>query len=207
VTHFDVLGLGNNVVVMLYGQMTPNQRRTAQQKNKIRTSYLLTALQWLVLFNVEWRQRNINLDEIRQSLRNPVLIDNSKIVDRGDNISSRDCTSSSNIESTESFQVFFPDGTMAPLTGGQESLQQFQELVQAASQHGYDLEFRSSLMRDAVTDFKDNNLVNACLLQFPYGRRGMHEQRMKSNGSFTCENRHNQVCRAFVKTLTAIFPL
>jgi hypothetical protein len=76
---------------------------------------------------------------------------------------------------------------MAPLTGGQESLQQFQELVQAASQHGYDLEFRSSLMRDAVTDFKDNNLVNACLLQFPYGRGGMHEQRMKSNGSFTCE--------------------
>jgi hypothetical protein len=27
VTHFDVLGLGNNVVVMLYGQMTPNQRQ------------------------------------------------------------------------------------------------------------------------------------------------------------------------------------
>lgn len=187
VTHFDVLGLGNNVVVMLYGQMTPNQRQTAQQKNKIRTSYLLIALQWLVLFNAEWRQRNINLDEIRQSLRNPVLIDNSRIVDRDDNHISRDCTSSSNIESTESFQVFFPDGTMAPLTGGQESLQQFQELVQAASQHGYDLEFRSSLMRDAVTDFKDNNLVNACLLQFPYGRGGMHEQRMKSNGSFTCE--------------------
>ena len=44
VTHFDALGLGNNVIVMLYGQMTPNQRQTAQQKNKIRTSNLLIAL-------------------------------------------------------------------------------------------------------------------------------------------------------------------
>jgi hypothetical protein len=37
--------------------------------------------------------------------------------------------------------------------------------VQAATQCGYDLAFKSSLMKEAVTDFKDNtNLVNACLL-------------------------------------------
>jgi hypothetical protein len=54
VTHFDVLGLHNDVVVMLYGQMMPTQRHTAQQKNKVRMGYLLTALQWLVLHNEEW---------------------------------------------------------------------------------------------------------------------------------------------------------
>ena len=40
-------------------------------------------------------------------------------------------------------------------------------------------------MKEAVADFRDNNLVNACLLQFPYGRGGMHEQRQNGNGSFT----------------------
>ena len=184
VAHFDVLGLHNNVVVMLYGQMTPNQRRTAQQKNKIRTGYVLAALEWLLQHNEEWRQRNIDLDEVRQRLRNPVLIDNSETVHTDDDGNS---THSSNIESTESFQVFFPDGTMSPVTGGQDNLQKFQELVQAATQCGYDLAFKSSLMKEAVSDFKDNNLVNACLLQFPYGRGGMHEQRMKGNGSFTNE--------------------
>jgi hypothetical protein len=97
------------------------------------------------------------------------------------------CSNGNNIESTESFQVFFPDGTMSSLMGGQESVLKFQELVQAAMHYGYDLAFKSSLMKEVVTDFKDNNLVNACLLQFPYGRGGMPEQRMKANGSFTCE--------------------
>ena len=184
VTHFDVLGLTNNVVVMLYGQMTANQRQIAQQKNRIRTSYVLTALQWLISNNEEWKQRNLNLDEIRRSLRNPVLIDNSKTVQSADN---DNVVNSNNIESSESFQVFFSDGTMSTPTGGQASLEKFQQLVQAATENGYDLALQSSVMKEAVTDFKDNNLVNACLLQFPYGRGGMHEQRRKANGSFTCD--------------------
>ena len=40
-------------------------------------------------------------------------------------------------------------------------------------------------MKEAVSDYKDNNLINACILQFPYGRGGMHEQRLKSDGSMT----------------------
>jgi hypothetical protein len=99
-----------------------------------------------------------------------MLIDNSETVHGHDDGT---CSNGNNIENTESFQVFFPDGTMSSLTGGQESLLKFQELVQAAMQCGYDLAFKSSLMTEAVTDFKDNNLVNACLLEFPYGRGGM----------------------------------
>ncbi|MCK7498888.1 MAG: helitron helicase-like domain-containing protein [Comamonadaceae bacterium] len=180
VSHFDVLGLTDNIVVVLYGQMTPEQRRKARQKNKVRTRYVLSALEWLVVHNEEWRRRRINLNDIRRRLRNPVLIDNSNNVESNDN-------GHNNIESTESFQVFFPDGTMCPVTGGQQNLEKFQDLVQAAAQSGYDLDFRANLMTQVATDYQDNNLVNACLLQFPYGRGGLHEQRMKTDGSFTNE--------------------
>jgi hypothetical protein len=136
------------------------------------------------------KQRNLNLDDIHQSLRNPVLIDNSKTVQSANN--NNVTNGNKNIKSSESFQVFFPNGSMSPLTDGQDSLEKFQQLVQAATENGYDLALQSSIMKEAITDeaitnFKDNNLVNACLLQFPYGRGGMHEQRRKVNGSFTCD--------------------
>jgi hypothetical protein len=54
-------------------------------------------------------------------------------------------------------------------------LEKFQELVQATAHSGYDVDLRASLMKEAVHDFKDSNLVNACLLQFPYGRGGLQE--------------------------------
>jgi hypothetical protein len=40
-------------------------------------------------------------------------------------------------------------------------------------------------MKEAVADYRDNNLVNACLLQFPYGRGGMNERRLRSDGTYT----------------------
>ena len=175
--HFDVLGLHDNVVIMLYGEMTPAQQARAREKSKIRTNYILDALQWLVSNNQEWLNVNIDLQNIKAKLSDPIILDNSIAVEESN------CDN--NIEMTESFHVFFPDGTMSSVTGGQDSLEKFTQLVTAATTNGYDIGFRANLMKEAVTDFKDNNLVNACLLQFPYGRGGMHEQRLKSNGSFT----------------------
>jgi len=133
--HFDVLGLVDNVVVLLYGSMTPEQKRKAAKKNQIRTSKVMDALHWLLLHNEEWRHCSINLDEVRASLRNPVLIDNSRTEN------SQEPRRNNNVESTESFQVFFPDGTMSPLTGGQRSLEDFQEMVRSAKSSGYNVEF------------------------------------------------------------------
>ena len=48
----------------------------------------------------------------------------------------------------------------------------------AASKNGYTLEFRNDLNKQAVHDFKHNNLINACLLQFLYGRGGINEDRL-----------------------------
>ena len=70
---------------------------------------------------------------------------------------------------------------MTALQGGQENLDKFKELMGAASKNGYTLEFRNDLNKQAVHDFKDNNLINACLLQFPYGRGGINENRLIDN--------------------------
>ena len=179
VMHFDVLNMQNNVVVMLYGNMTPEQKRLAQKKNRIRVNKVLAAMQWLLLNNDEWLHIEVDLNEVRRSLRNPVLVDNSQTE------SGPQASENNNIETTETFQVFFPDGTASQSTGGQSDLRAFQEMVDAAKRSGFDIQFRCNLLKEAVSDFKDSNLVNACLLQFPFGRGGMHETRQNSNGSFS----------------------
>jgi hypothetical protein len=40
-------------------------------------------------------------------------------------------------------------------------------------------------LKEAVSDYKDNNLINACILQFPYGRGGMHDLRYNKDGIIT----------------------
>ena len=52
--------------------------------------------------------------------------------------------------------------------------------MQEAKGHGYDFELQADLLRESVTDYKDNNLVNACLIQFPYGTGGVNEERYLS---------------------------
>jgi hypothetical protein len=44
---------------------------------------------------------------------------------------------------------------------------------------------QNEFLKEAVHDDKDNNLVNACLLRFPYGRGGLHELRLKVDGTST----------------------
>ena len=91
----------------------------------------------------------------------------------------------SNIESTESFKVFFPNGSMTSLNNGQNNVDEFQDLDCHAKECGFAIEFQMDLLKEPVRDFRDNNLVNACLLQFPFGRGGIHEVRMREDGSIT----------------------
>jgi hypothetical protein len=83
------------------------------------------------------------------------------------------------VEGTESFFSFYPDGDFNENTGGQENIQSLQELVQDAAINHRDIACRLNIIKEAVPDYKDNNLVNSCLLQYPYGRGGMHETRLK----------------------------
>ena len=135
----------------------------------------MRAMEWLLHNNEEWRYKSTNLDEVRQNLRNPALVMNA-VEEESEN---------ANIESTESFAVYFPDGTMSSTNGGQQNIDRFKDLVHQATASGFDLEVRSDLYKKATSDFKDNNLVNACLLQYPYGRGGMNEVQMKEDGSLS----------------------
>jgi hypothetical protein len=108
------------------------------------------------------------MEDVAQRLRNPTLVDYTRVIEGGD----------SNIESTESYQVFFPDSSVDVYTGGQDKVDEFRELVQKATEAGYRIEMQADVMRTAVSDYKENNLVNACLLQYPFGHGGLHENRI-----------------------------
>ena len=71
-----------------------------QRKNKIRPNYILEALNWLMVNNSEWQKIEIDLEKIREDLKNPTLIDNANIEYNAEN--------NNNVEQTETFEVFFP---------------------------------------------------------------------------------------------------
>ena len=149
-----------------------------RKKNKIRPNYILEALNWLMVNNSEWQKIEIDLEKIRENLKKPTLIDNANIEYNTEN--------NNNIEQTETFEVFFPDGTVTALQGGQKNIDKFKELMGAASKNGYTLEFRNDLNKQAVHDFKDNNLINACLLQFTCGRGGINKDRLIEDNESWC---------------------
>ena len=76
-------------------------------KKKVRPNYILEVLKWLITNNNEWQQIAIDLETIRENLNNPTLIDNANIEYNAEN--------NNNIEQTETFEVFFPDGTVTAL--------------------------------------------------------------------------------------------
>jgi hypothetical protein len=127
ITHFDVLWMQQDIVIILHGNMMPEQQQRAQEKNKIRVEYVMAAMEWLIENNREWQYHNINLDEIRQSLQDPILIDRSNLVDSGED------KESSNIKKTETFYKYFPNGSMTSLMGGQQDLQEYQTLCEQCS--------------------------------------------------------------------------
>ena len=74
--HFAALGLQSNIVVLLHGKMTQAQRERACKKNKLRTDFIMRAVQWLCANNEKWSKQSISVDEFVRSLQNPTLVDN-----------------------------------------------------------------------------------------------------------------------------------
>ena len=166
--------LGINVVVLINGYMTAAQRKKAREYATVNVDRMCAAIRWLQQNNASPEWSNIDMDKILRDLQSqqPHLIDNSNVVE-GDPMKS-------NIETTESFSVFFPDGTMNSLQGGTGSVDDFKEMINQAKMNSYDIEFQTNLQKKAFSrDLGIDFLSNACLLQYPYGRGGMSEIRMK----------------------------
>ena len=177
VLQLDVLGLNEHIVVLYTGNFTKEQKEKAKKRCTIRVDKVLRALEWLVQKNRCWV--HIDLNKMRDDLLRvgPIVIDESTKID-----SSRDGVNC-NIETTETFVAYFPDGTMKTVSGGQASIDEFKFLVERSKFNMQELEFQCYLDKKAVNDYEDDNFVKACLLQFPYGMGGMNERRLNTDGS------------------------
>ena len=133
--HFEIVGMEKHIVTLLYGPMTAEQKSTTKQKSTIQPHHVVRALECLIQYNSEWKEQNINLSKIRESLKQPVNIDSIYAV----------TSENSNVETTESFVAFPPDGSMTKLTGGQENINKFKDLVAENVQNGYNLEFHHNI--------------------------------------------------------------
>ena len=52
-----------------------------------------------------------------------MIIDTSKVLNED--------AVNNNVELTESFEVFFPDGTLSSLTGGQKTMEEYRDMIRA----------------------------------------------------------------------------
>ena len=159
-----------NVVILLYGNLTKKQDGIAQEINKLRINHLSLAIIWLKEDNSEWKSVLVSIEEIVEKLQNSSIIANHRIVDDED----------VDQETQETCNVLYPDGNINVNSGGQENIQVLQELVYEGAINNRNLQYHCNLLKESVQDYKDKNLVNACLLQFPFGRGGIHEQRFTS---------------------------
>ena len=179
VVQLETLGLRKDLVVLLCGEMTPEQKAKAVGKSQLRVDKVLICIEWLSKHDCNWPSKeDLNVDKLRSEMKThqPALLDRDVTLVQGTNEEE---------EKLESFCVFFPDGTINPENGGQKDVSTFKKLVETAKQNGFSVECQCNHAKESVSDFKDNNLVNAGLLQFPHGRGGMNELRPKRDGSLT----------------------
>ena len=169
--------LGANVVVLISGKMTAKQRAKAEEYAKLNVERMCKAVKWLQENNHLWA--HVDLEAIREEFtkRQPHLVNQSTVIDDSTD------EQAAEREVTERFSIFYPDGEARASTGGQPSMEQFRHMVGQAKAHGFNVEYMCELDREFIKDEKkDNNLVFASLLQFPYGRGGINEIRKNKQG-------------------------
>ena len=175
IAQLEVLGLCSHVIVCYTGKLTEKQKKRAREKCAVRTNKLLNAVKWLISNHKAWQ--NIDYNNVIKELQEvgPIIIDQSSQVQGED----------SNIEEQELFSCYFPDGAINNNTAGLSNPEEFKQMVEKCQRKGLDVEFQLNLEKQLIFDSDEDNFVNACLLQFPYGIGGLNENRKKGNGSFT----------------------
>ena len=178
--HLSALELNNHVVVVLSGKMTAKQRQRAIEKSTLRVGLVMEAIAWLIEHNQTWKYTNY--DTIKKLLEkaDPKIIENIELQDDSDS------NKQSNIEKSETFTVFYPDGTMNSLSGGQKNHAEFRKMV--ADMHTSDaskeqIYLVNNYTRTFCRDFEEDNFVNAHIAQFPHGIGGFEDVRLDTEGA------------------------
>ena len=168
----EALGLTKHVIVLVNGNMTPDQHAKCRNKATVRTDKLIAAVEWLCENNIQWRE--VDLNEIRVELAGikPVFVDMSKPC----------AAENANVEEQELFQCYYPDASVNGRDGGFEKPEAFRKYVEEMKKKGFDVEFQCNLQKSFATDGGDS-LMNSCILQFPYGVGCFEESRFKQDGT------------------------
>jgi len=169
----EAMGVSDYVVILLNGNMTVNQKKRAE--NIIRVDKLLTAVEWLIKSNPNWK--DADLDKYRREFESkvPIIVDNS----------SEEPSENENIETKELFTCYFPDGSLDENLGGFDTREAFKEHVDKMAKNGnFDVSVKLDLEKEFANDNSDI-FISACLLQFPYGLGGVNETRIMGDGSLT----------------------
>jgi hypothetical protein len=170
---FSAMGLENTVVILLSGRMTPNQKKAAS--SRIRVDKIVEAVTWLCTFHKNWQKHDLQTCVQHFANMVPNVVDRSHEVD----------SVLPNVEDTEVFSCYFPDGNMDEYRGGFQDIDSFKQFVDTMKQQNYDLQLRVDLAREFIQGKDVDHLVDACLLQFPFGVGGMNEKRVLPGESYT----------------------
>ena len=175
VNQLNQLGFNDHVICLYSGGLTKSQKKTAEERSKIRVSKVTEALKWLCANHERWKNVNLHsmIDELKE--KEPVVYDRSHEVE----------SENANLERTELFTCYYPDGAATPTNGGFEQPGFFKEYVQEMAQQGFDVEFQLNLEKKFIKGGDSDILIDACLLQFPYGIGAMDESRLLHDGSWS----------------------
>ena len=176
IMQLEGMGLCKNVVVLLNGDMTPQQHTRAA--SKVRTDKVIDAVEWLCKNHKRWK--GINLNAFREELENNVPV---VVVDKSSEVASEN----TNIEETQLFRCFYPDGAINENAGGFDDNEAFREYVKKMQEQQYNVELQIDLAKEFCRGSDGDQLVNACLLQFPFGIGGLEETRYDAKGVLQCK--------------------
>ena len=160
------MGLNKNVVVIYSGNMTELQRTKLKKKTTIRPQKLMDAVEWLCNNHRGWK--NVNLNEIRDDIKNvgPIQVDQARTVKSGN----------ANVESTEVFTCYYPEGNAEKESGGCDRESTFKDFAAKMASMNYDVELKANIEKDFCNSTAEQLLLSS-LLQFPCGLGGMEQTR------------------------------
>lgn len=187
---FDALGLQQNIVVMLHGNLTVSQAKRAYARSRICPQKLTTAVQWLIENHSSWKHLNY-AETLRDLEAKPLSVE---VLDRFKEDPDSEDSPARETEAKTTFDVFYPNGNAITSPDGSSSIAKFEAILKQAVNDGYALALRrNQSVGERTSEFNNNTLVDGCLLQFPYGLGGMRALRYKGNLSTGIMDVHDYV--------------